>query len=74
MHPNKHIRAAIKYAVSMGWRVKQPASHAYCRLLCSHGHRLCKFSVWSTPRNPEDHARDIVRRVNQCPGGLPDDA
>ena len=69
-HPNKHIRAAIEYAVARGWRVeKAPArSHAWGYILCPYGQRGgCRKSVWSTPRVPERHARELIRLVDACP-------
>src|SRR5687768_6582733 len=36
MHPNKHIREALKYAEQQGWRIVKSRGHAYCRILCSH--------------------------------------
>jgi hypothetical protein len=27
----------------------------------------CIIAVWSTPRNPENHARQITRLVDSCP-------
>ncbi len=66
-HPNKHINAAIKYAVSKGWTQRKGGGHAfvviYCPAQIRGGH---KMSVWSTPRNPEAHARDIVAYVDSC--------
>jgi hypothetical protein len=59
MHPNKHIREALKYAAERGWRVVMAKGHAYCRIYCGLRHANCQKSVWSTPRNPEHHARDI---------------
>jgi hypothetical protein len=36
MHPNKHIREAIKYALERGWRFVKSRGH---------GHRECQKSV-----------------------------
>lgn len=69
-HPNKHIRAAVDYALSKGWRlVKSGArAHAWGRLYCPAGVRGgCTITVYSTPRVPEHHARYIRRRVDDCP-------
>jgi hypothetical protein len=68
MHPNKHIRAALEYAEKMGWRFIKSHGHAFGKILCDHGHRDCRMSVWSTPRNPENHAKAIRRKVDSCPG------
>jgi len=68
MHPNKHIREAIKYAEECGWRIVMSKGHAYCRIYGGCGHRDCQKSVWSTPRSPERHAKDIRDKVDSCPG------
>ena len=68
-HPDKHIRQAIKYAESLGWRVDKAGGRAHiwgtlrCPLQSREG---CYFHVHSTPRNPEAHARRIRKAVNRC--------
>lgn len=67
-HPDKHIRAALEYAQSCGW-VIVPAggsAHAFCRLKCVRGHAGHMMSVWSTPKSPENHARQIRRKIDEC--------
>jgi hypothetical protein len=67
-HPNKHVELAIQYAEALGWRVETPGSHAWGRLFCPYSTREgCIISVWSTPRNPENHARHLRHRVDWCP-------
>lgn len=69
-HPNKHIERAVRYAESLGRRVVTSEGHAWGRLFCPHANRDgCIISVWSTPRNPENHARQIRREVDGCPHG-----
>jgi hypothetical protein len=69
-HPNKHIAQAVRYAESLGWRVRLSNGHAwgiiYCPESSREGH---KMSIYSTPRDPEGHARDILRFVDACPHG-----
>lgn len=68
-HPNKAIEAAIQYAEDNGWRYREAggSSHAWGRLLCPEESREgCQMSIWSTPRNPENHAKQIRRRVDNC--------
>jgi hypothetical protein len=69
-HPNKHIREALKYAKEQGWTVKKagPRAHAWGITYRSFGHRECWMSIYSAPKNPEGHARDIRRTVDRCPG------
>ena len=69
IHPNKHIREAVEYAVARGWRLEKAgkSSHNWGVLLCPAsvrgGHRE---PVHSTPRSPELHARRIRRAVDAC--------
>lgn len=69
-HPSKEIEAAIQYAEKKGWRYKEAGSsaHAWGRMLCPQedreGHSM---SVWSTPRDTDNHAKQIRRNVNACP-------
>jgi hypothetical protein len=74
MHPNKQIREAINYAEDNGWTFAKSRGHAYGRIYCMHGHGDCQMSIWSTPRNPETHAKRIRKKVDACPAGAIDDA
>lgn len=68
-HPNKDIEAALQYAEDCGWRYKEAgkSSHAWGRLLCLlEAREGCQLSVWSTPKNPDVHAKQIRRKVKQC--------
>jgi hypothetical protein len=69
-HPNKHIREALKYAEQQGWMIRKSSgrTHAWGVVYCQFGHRPCWMSIYSTPKNPESHARDIRRTVDRCPG------
>lgn len=65
-HPNKHINAAIEFAFKQGW-IARPGHHAFCVIYCPAGKRgACQMSVWSTPKNPQAHAKDIIRTVENC--------
>jgi hypothetical protein len=77
-HPNKHIRAALDYALSHGWTLRKAGAraHIWGRICCpQHDREGCQFSVFSTPRVPEDYARWIRRAVDRCPhvGGTDDE-
>lgn len=76
VHPDKDIEAVVAYAESQQWRYVAPgkSAHAWGRLFCPGGRPGdCILSVWSTPSNAHDHARQIMRRVNNCPhhGSVP---
>lgn len=69
-HPNKDIETAIQYAEERGWRYKETgnSAHAWGRLLCKLQDRTgCSMSIWSTPRDVVNHAKQIRSRVNACP-------
>jgi len=69
-HPNKEIEAAIVYAEKHGWRHKKAggSAHAWGRLYCPRMDREgCSMSIWSTPKSPEHYAKQIKRKVNNCP-------
>lgn len=65
-HPNKHIREAIRYAEQHGWTFEKSRGHIFGTLRCPV-RGACRHSVFSTPRNPEGHAKEIRRVVDRCP-------
>ncbi|MDJ0651144.1 MAG: hypothetical protein QNJ60_20820 [Xenococcaceae cyanobacterium MO_188.B19] len=71
-HPNKEIQAALKYPEQKGWLIKVGGSHAWGKILCPYKDQECRCgefcitSIWSTPKNPSNHARQIRRVVNNC--------
>jgi hypothetical protein len=67
-HAKSVIEAALSNARTQGWIADYPGSHAWGIIYCPHGHSQCRMSVFSTPRVPETHAREIHRRVSKCPG------
>lgn len=74
-HPNKIIEEALDFAIKLGWRYQKVgnSAHAWGRLLCPRDSREgCSMSIWSTPKNPESHAKQIIRRVKQCPHNVED--
>ena len=69
-HPNKHIREAMKFAETEGWRFVKASGHAhiYGTMYCPRSARVgCRFRVYSTPTNPEEHAQKLIREVKRCP-------
>ncbi len=71
-HPNKEIEDALGYAEANGWRIKVGGSHAWGRIFCPYNDAQCRCgnfcisSVWSTPRNPDNHAKALKRVVDNC--------
>ena len=69
-HPNKEIEAAIVEAESLGWIIEKRSGHAWGIAQCPFGQRGgCRMSIWSTPRNPEAHARQLRRALVRCTHG-----
>lgn len=71
-HSQKEIEQALQYAEAKGWRVETGGSHAWGRMYCPYNDteclcgEFCITSVWSTPRNPGNHARALKRVVENC--------
>ena len=68
-HPKKEVEAAISAAEEAGWTVNQTSSgHRWGVMLCGETSRSgCQISIWSTPRNPGNHANQIRRALDRCP-------
>jgi len=69
-HNNKHIEAVLKYAESLGWRVKKASggsAHCWGKMFCPQNTRSgCKAAIYSTPRNPQNHARHLRSEIDMC--------
>ena len=71
-HGKSDVEAALKHAESKGWRVEVGGSHAWGKIYCPYNDDSCRCgefcitSVWSTPKNPGNHARQLRRVVDNC--------
>ena len=66
-HPNKEIEAVVQSAEAQGWTVELCSGHAWGQMLCPrHTREGCIVLVYSTPRNPENHARALGRKIGMC--------
>ena len=71
-HPNKEIENALKYAEELGWHIKESGGHAWGRMYCPSNYENCRCgefgisSIWSTPKSPVNHARQIRKVVANC--------
>lgn len=67
-HPNKEVEEAVAHAEERGWTLRKMGH--WGRLFCAHADRDgCQIGVNGTPRDPETHARQIIRAINRCPHG-----
>ena len=75
-HPDKEVEAALKALEAVGWTVEEAkgrSAHAWGSVLCPANARdacrsgvFCRMSVWSTPRSPRAHARELLRKADGC--------
>lgn len=71
-HPKKEVEQALIYAEQHGWEIIVKGSHAWGKMYCPFNDldcrcgEFCIASIWSTPRNPSTHARQIKRIVDNC--------
>ncbi len=71
-HSKSEIEAALKYAEQNGWRVDVGGSHAWGKIYCPYNDKECRggisciSSIWSTPKNAGNHAKQIKRVVDNC--------
>ena len=68
----KEIEAALRFAESEKWRIDVGGSHAWGKMFCPFNQETCRCgefcitSIWSTPRDAENHARALKRVVEKC--------
>ena len=71
-HSKSEVEAALRYAEEHGWTVRRGGSHAWGRALCPYDDEACRcgefciVSIWSTPKNAGNHARQLRRVVDNC--------
>ena len=71
-HPKQEIEDALRYAESHGWRVEVGGSHAWGKIYYPYNDKQCRCgefciaSIWSTPKNAGNHAKQIKRVIDNC--------
>jgi len=72
-HTDKSIECAVKHAENLGWRIEKSNGHPWGKLFCPYRDtpcidtcQWCSTSVWSTPGNPQNHAKQLKRLVDRC--------
>ena len=71
-HSKPEVEAALRHAEDIGWRVEHGGSHAWGRMYCPWNDANCRCgefcitSIWSTPKNPGNHGKQIRRVVDNC--------
>lgn len=71
-HPKKEVEEALRHAEGHGWRIEIGGSHAWGRMYCPYNDPECRCgefcitSIWSTPKNAGNHARQLKRVIDNC--------
>ena len=66
-HPKKEVEEALGFAEAHGWQVEAPRpGHPWGKTTCQRQGHDCLVWIWSTPRNPANHGRQIRRAVYGC--------
>ena len=71
-HPKKDVEEALRHAEDNGWRIELGGSHAWGKMYCPYNDAECRCgefciaSIWSTPKNTGNHARQLKRVVDNC--------
>jgi hypothetical protein len=71
-HPNQDIAEALRHAERAGRRVEVGGSHAWGKIFCPYNDSDCRCgefcitSIWSTPKNPGNFSRKILRVADNC--------
>ena len=68
-HPKPEVEEALVFAARSGWTVRDTAAgHKWGDMRCPEASREgCRESIWSTPKNPGNHAKRLKARVRNCP-------
>ncbi len=71
-HSKKEVEEALQYAEERGWRIEVGGGHAWGKMYCPQNDKNCRCgefcisSIWSTPKNTVNRARQIKRVVDNC--------
>lgn len=71
-HAKAEVESALRHAESKGWRIEIGGSHAWGKMYCPYNDDTCRCgefciaSIWSTPKNQGNHARQLRRVVDNC--------
>lgn len=65
-HPKKEVHEAVDELRKADWEVELRTGHAWAVAKCPYG--CCMVSIWSTPQVPGNHARQLRRSLERCPG------
>ena len=71
-HTSKEIEAVILELEALGWSLIEGKGHCWGILRCPANDQdcrcglFCQMSVWSTPKNPQQHAKKLLKKALAC--------
>ena len=71
-HKSKEIEAVLEELEALGWTIVEGRGHAWGLLRCPANSKecrcgeFCQMSIWSTPKDPERHAKKLKRKALAC--------
>lgn len=73
-HPKKEVEAVLRELEELGWTVhkRDGKGHAWGLLRCPEPTEerrfgeFCQMSIWSTPKNPSNHAAKLRQKALGC--------
>ena len=71
-HKSKEIEAVLEELEAIGWTIVEGRGHAWGMLRCPTNSKecrcgeFCQMSVWSTPKDPERHAKKLRQKALAC--------
>ena len=76
VHPKKEVRKALKELRAAGWTIEVARggrAHRWGTATCPYQHpdgsgglSRCALVVYGTPRNEDNHARELRRGLRRC--------
>ncbi len=71
-HQHKKIREVLEYAQEQGWSIQDGSGRSWGKVLCPYNDNNCRKgeyclrNVYTTPKNPENKARELKRIIRNC--------
>ena len=68
-HTSKEIEAVVQELEALGWDLIEGRGHVWGILRCPANDKecrcgtFCNMSVWSTPKNPQQHAKKVRQKA-----------
>jgi len=71
-HTSKEIEGVLQELEKLGWNLIEGKGHCWGILRCPANDQdcrcgeFCQMSVWSTPKNPQQHAKKLRQKALAC--------